>query len=260
MIINWLFIHKKNIPVTVIQDLNPRPYTDNDHTSVLLFEMVVFDPGDGEILTHTLTWKPSALLSHIKCHTIDDRFPLSLWEVWYYSTLGVPMLALLGSPQKCTCNTFRYDSYGDHLQTRQSKSTVSQVNEWVVYKFDSLFGSLGHRVKKDPQDNSSDWQRTGWITTTDVKKGGDIEIKDYIVLQKKTGRLLFLHAHREASALNGELPEGSDQFRFLRAACLFKLKGSDTRSVGLILAKESVMRISIPLDLSSLFYRFFYSS
>ena len=30
-------------------------------------------------------------------------------------------------------------------------------------------------------------------------------------------RLLFLHAHREASALAGELPEESDQFRFLRA-------------------------------------------
>ena len=28
-------------------------------------------------------------------------------------------------------------------------------------------------------------------------------------------RLLFLHAHREASILTGELPEESDQFRFL---------------------------------------------
>jgi hypothetical protein len=32
-------------------------------------------------------------------------------------------------------------------------------------------------------------------------------------------RLLFLHAHRDASALADELPEESDQFRFLRAAC-----------------------------------------
>ena len=31
-------------------------------------------------------------------------------------------------------------------------------------------------------------------------------------------RLLFLHAHREASVLPNELPEESDQFRFLRAA------------------------------------------
>jgi len=28
-------------------------------------------------------------------------------------------------------------------------------------------------------------------------------------------RLLFLHAHREASILAGELPEASEQFRFL---------------------------------------------
>ena len=60
-------------------------------------------------------------------------------------------------------------------------------------------------------------------------------------------RLLFLHAHREASALANELPEESDQFRFLRGACLANIKGS----VGLILAKASDMRISIPLDLSS---------
>jgi hypothetical protein len=60
-------------------------------------------------------------------------------------------------------------------------------------------------------------------------------------------RLLFMHTHREASALTNELPEESYQFRFLRATCLANLKGS----VGLILAKASAMRISIPLDLSS---------
>ena len=60
-------------------------------------------------------------------------------------------------------------------------------------------------------------------------------------------RLLFLHAHCEASALANELPEESEQFRFLRAACFANIKGS----VGLILAKASAMRISRPLDLSS---------
>ena len=60
-------------------------------------------------------------------------------------------------------------------------------------------------------------------------------------------RLLFLHTHRESSALANELPEESDQFRFLRTTYLANLKGS----VGLILAKASAMRISIPLDLSS---------
>jgi hypothetical protein len=54
-------------------------------------------------------------------------------------------------------------------------------------------------------------------------------------------RLIFLHTHHDASALTNELPEESDQFRFLRATSLANLKGS----VGLILAKVSVMRISI---------------
>jgi hypothetical protein len=60
-------------------------------------------------------------------------------------------------------------------------------------------------------------------------------------------RLLFLHADREASALANEIPEESGQFRFLRAARYANIK----ESPGLILAKTSAMRISIPLDLSS---------
>jgi hypothetical protein len=46
--------------------------------------------------------------------------------------------------------------------------------------------------------------------------------------------LLFFHTHREPSALTNELPEESDQFRFLRATCLANLK----RSVGLIWRKH----------------------
>ena len=60
-------------------------------------------------------------------------------------------------------------------------------------------------------------------------------------------RLLFLHAHREAPALANDIPGGIGHFRFLHSACLPNIKGS----VGLILAKSSAMRISIPLDLSS---------
>ncbi len=52
-------------------------------------------------------------------------------------------------------------------------------------------------------------------------------------------RLLFLHAHREASVLKNELPEESDQCCFLHADSLNNLEGS----VGLFLAKASVMRI-----------------
>jgi hypothetical protein len=60
-------------------------------------------------------------------------------------------------------------------------------------------------------------------------------------------RLLFLHTHRETSVLTNEIPDESDQFRFLRVTSYANIKGS----VGLILAKASAMRISIPLDLSS---------
>ena len=52
-------------------------------------------------------------------------------------------------------------------------------------------------------------------------------------------RLLFLHAHREASAFAGEVPEESDKFRLLRAASLANLKGS----VGLIMTKTSAIRL-----------------
>ena len=59
--------------------------------------------------------------------------------------------------------------------------------------------------------------------------------------------VFFLHAHREASDLANELPEESDQFRFLRSVCFCNFKGT----VGLIMTKTSLMWISIPLDLSS---------
>ncbi len=69
-------------------------------------------------------------------------------------------------------------------------------------------------------------------------------------------RLLFLHTHRETSALANELTEESDQSRFLSPSCFANL---ETRCgwfdnggvVGLIMAKTSVMWISIPLYLSS---------
>ena len=60
-------------------------------------------------------------------------------------------------------------------------------------------------------------------------------------------RLLFLHTHREVSAMVNEFPEESDQFRFLRSSCFTDLKVG----VGLIMVKVSVIRISIPLDLVS---------
>ena len=79
------FHAQKTIPVTCMQDLDPRPCADNVHASVLPFEMTVIEPGEN--LTRTLTWKHLSFLSHIKCRTNDDRFPLSLWFGRYGSAL-----------------------------------------------------------------------------------------------------------------------------------------------------------------------------
>ena len=83
-------------------------------------------------------------LSHIKWCTNDDRFPLSIWLVWF-------------------CN---------HLQTCQVKSAASRVHDWVVHRFGGLLGSVGHRVKIHK------------VTSVTGKERGDLEIKDYVVLQK----------------------------------------------------------------------------
>ncbi len=59
-------------------------------------------------------------------------------------------------------------------------------------------------------------------------------------------RLLFLDDHREESDLSNELMEESDQFCFLHTTCLINLRSPDQR-FGLILAKNSSMKISIPI-------------
>jgi hypothetical protein len=132
---------QKTIPVhpaTNIQDLDPRPCTDNALASVLPFEMAVVEPGEN--LTRTLTWKPWTFLRYVRCRTGDDRFPLSLWGVWFSSSFGVPIPALIGPPQQCVCNSFHYDLYGDHLSGRHVKLNqrihrfMSECNtSWVPF-------------------------------------------------------------------------------------------------------------------------------
>ena len=83
-----------------------------------------------------------------------------------------------------------------------------------MLRLGGILSSVGHRVKVHS------------ITPATGKERGDVEIRDYIFVAVDTAdriyedfsRLLFLHAHREASALADELPEESEQFRFLRAA------------------------------------------
>jgi hypothetical protein len=293
MLEQWALHKPQTIKTTSTQDLDPALLAANDHPSVLPHELFVLESGDPP--SHTLTWKPLGFLSHVKRRTNDDRFPLALWEVWFCTQLGVPIPDLIGP-----------------------------LRDWVVYRLGGILGSVGHRVKIHK------------ITPVQGKERGDVEIRDYVVLQKTrngtdclppprtlisdftmthsrygrsqmsslgqlthsrrsdgapepdgalreeartiirhyrqlyinrpdpiafmpvavdtSGRvyddfshLLFLHAHRKVSALSNEIPEESEQFRFLRETCYANIKGS----VGLILAKASTMRISIPLDLSS---------
>jgi len=69
----------QTIKATSTQDLDQFPLVNNDHPSVLSYEMFVLEPGDPP--SRTLTWKSLGFLSHIKRRTNDDRFPLSLREV-----------------------------------------------------------------------------------------------------------------------------------------------------------------------------------
>ena len=143
MLEQWALHKPQTVKATSTHDLDPPPLAANDHPSV-----------EG--------W----------CRTSDDRFPLSLWEVWLCTQLGVPIPDLIGSLRQCPCNAFQIDCFGDHLQTSQVKSAASQVHEWVVYRLGGILGSVGHKVKIHK------------ITPATGKERGDLEIKDYVVLQK----------------------------------------------------------------------------
>ena len=141
MLQQLVFHKEQTIKVTSTQDLDPLPLDNNDRASFLPFEMYGLE--SGETPTRTLNWNPLGFLSHIKCRTNDDRFPLSLWEVWFCFTLGVPIPALIRHSQWCTCNAFHHDSFGDHFQTCRVKSVVSQTHDWVVYRLGVILGSVG---------------------------------------------------------------------------------------------------------------------
>ena len=61
---------------------------------------------------------------------------------------------------------------------------VLQSHDWVVYELGVLFGSVGHKLKIHK------------ITLGTGKERGDIEIKDYVVLQSPKDRTtVFLLTH-----------------------------------------------------------------
>ena len=57
------------------------------------------------------------------------------------------------------------------MQTCQAKSVVTQVHDWVVRRLGGILSSVGPRVKVHN------------ITPATGKERGDVEIRDYIVLQ-----------------------------------------------------------------------------
>jgi hypothetical protein len=72
-----LAFHNQQITKTTsTQDLDPRPLVNNDHPSVLPFEMYTTEPREPP--SRSLCWKPLGFLSHIMRHSNSDRFPLSL--------------------------------------------------------------------------------------------------------------------------------------------------------------------------------------
>ena len=62
--------------------------------------------------------------------------------------------------------------FAKKLETCQTKSTTSQVHDWVVYNMGALLGSVGDKDKIHK------------ITPGTGKERRDLEIKDYVVLQK----------------------------------------------------------------------------
>ncbi len=161
------------------------------------------------------------------------------------------------------------------MQTCKVKSAPSQVHDLVVYRLNGIFGSVGHRVKIHK------------ITPATDKERGDLEIKDYVGLQKpqeQTDRLppsrtLILdftlthtrydssHVHTTGQLTNTRRSDNSPEFdgvlrevvrkkilHYRQLLFLHVHREPSTlydESVGLILAKDSDVRISIPLDLSS---------
>ncbi len=103
---NWLFMDNKLFGLLVLKTLTlVQTCTDIDHVNPTRTLII---PPD---------WNSLDFLNHIKCRTNDDRFPLPLWETWFYSTLGVPIPDLIGPDQQCVFQDFHYYTYGDHLQT-----------------------------------------------------------------------------------------------------------------------------------------------
>lgn len=65
------------------------------------------------------------------------RFPLSLWEIWFCSSLGAPIPAVHGPPRHCGCRAFPFDTF-EACQTQLHEPGSQPVHDWVVCEFSSL--------------------------------------------------------------------------------------------------------------------------
>ncbi len=79
---------------------------------------------------------------------------------------------MIGPLRQCPCNSFQIDHFADHFQTCQVKSAATQVHDWVVRRLGDILSSVVHRVKINN------------ITPATGKERGDVEIRDYFILQK----------------------------------------------------------------------------
>jgi hypothetical protein len=73
---------------------------------------------------------------------------ICLSGIWCASILKLRRLfCTVGPPQQSSCRHFRFDPYGDHLQTCQNQSATLPAHDWVVYRLSLMFRSIGHCVK-----------------------------------------------------------------------------------------------------------------
>jgi hypothetical protein len=102
--------------------------------------------------------------------------------------------ALIGPPQQCTSRVFQCDKYGDHLQTCQIRS-VGLPSQTLTNLMTVVRSEILHyrRIYLDLPDPTA---FLPFVVDRDTTDRLSRLYDDFTV------RLLFLHAHREASALS----------------------------------------------------------
>ena len=83
-----------------------------------------------------------------------------LWETWFCSRCSTP--AQIGPPKQFYCRHFRFDPYGDHLQTCQNQSSALPAHDWVAYRLSLMLRSIGHCQSSQDHTNSRKWSRRQW--------------------------------------------------------------------------------------------------